>query len=89
MNLETVPSVARTAIRIGMRKGTPSALQGRSLIIAKYYKELKKILEIQQDNLPVVVLFDASGKIVQKRRGTFSASIEDELKARIAELSGH
>jgi len=37
----------------------------------------------------VVVLFDAGGKIVWKRRGTFSASIGDELKARIAELSGH
>lgn len=89
VNLETAPAVARTAIRIGMRQGTPGALLGRSLIISKYYKEWKKIPEIQQDNLPVVVLFDAGGKIVWKRRGTFSASIEDELKAHIAELSGH
>jgi len=89
VNLETVPAVARTAVRISMRKGTPSALRSRSLVISKDYKEWKKILEIQQDNLPVVVLFDVAGEIVWKRRGTFSASIADELKARIAELKAH
>jgi hypothetical protein len=89
VNLETVPSVARGPLRVSMRVGTPPALRGRSLIIGKDYKEWKKILEIQQDNLPVVALFDAGGKIVWKRRGTFSASIADELKAHIAEMAGH
>ena len=88
VNLEKVPAIARGSIRVSMRIGTPSALLGRSLIVAKYYNEWKKILEIQQDNLPVVALFDARGRLVWKRRGTFSASIEDELKAHIAELSG-
>ena len=88
VNLETVPAVVRSTIRIAMRKGTPKELLGRSLIVSKFYKEWKQILEIQQDNLPVVVLFDADGKIVWKRRGTFSASISDELKAKIAELAG-
>jgi len=89
VNVETTPSVARSAIRISMRRGTPSALLSRSLIVSKDFKEWKKILEIQQDNLPIVVLFDADGKIVWKRRGTFSASISDELKAHIAELKGY
>jgi hypothetical protein len=89
VNLEPVPSVARGPIRVSMRVGTPSALRGRSLIIAKHYKEWKKILEIQQDTLPVLVLFDAGGRIVWKRRGTFSASIQDELKVQIAKLAGH
>jgi hypothetical protein len=88
VNLETLPSVARGPVRVSMRIGISPALRGRSLIIAKYYKEWKKILEIQQDNLPVVALFSADGKIVWKRRGTFSASIADELKAQIAKLSG-
>jgi hypothetical protein len=89
VNLEPVPSIARGPIRVSMRVGTPAALLGRSLIIAKDYKEWKKILEIQQDNLPVLVLFDAGGKIVWKRRGTFSASTLDELKAQIAKLPEH
>ncbi|HEY1760503.1 MAG TPA: hypothetical protein VGG72_34330 [Bryobacteraceae bacterium] len=89
VNLETVPAVARGTIRVSMRIGTPAALRGHSLVISKDYKEWKNILEIQQDNLPVVVLFRADGKIVWKRRGTFSASIADELKAQIANLSGH
>jgi hypothetical protein len=80
-NLEIAPAIARSAIRISMRKGTPGA-------ISKNYKEWKKILEVQQDNPPVVVLFDASGKILWKRRGTFSRGISDELKARIEELKG-
>jgi hypothetical protein len=88
VNLEPVPAVARGPIRVSMRIGLPTGLMSRSLIVSKDYKEWKKILEIQQDNLPVVALFDASGKIVWKRRGTFSASISDELKAKIAELSG-
>jgi len=89
VNLETVASVARGPIRVSMRVGTPPALRGRSLIIAKDYKEWKKILEIHEDNLPVVALFDGAGKIVWKRRGTFSASIADELKAHIAQMAGH
>jgi hypothetical protein len=36
----------------------------------------------------VVALFDKTGKIVWKRQGTFSSSITDELKAKIAELTG-
>jgi toxin ParE1/3/4 len=88
VNLETVPAMARSPVRISMRKGTPKELLGRSLIVSKFYKEWKQILEIQQDNLPVVVLFDADGMILWKRRGTFSAGISDELKAKIAELAG-
>ena len=51
-----------------MRKGTPSALRGRSLVISKDYKEWKKILEIQQDNLPVVVLFDGRRNRLEAQR---------------------
>ncbi len=78
-NQGTVPAIARTPIRVSMRIGLPPGLMSRSLIVSKDYKEWKKILEIQQDNLPVVALFDASGKIVWRRRGTFSAS--DRAKA--------
>ena len=36
----------------------------------------------------MVALFNPEGKIVWKRKGSFSASIADELKAHIAELNG-
>jgi len=35
VNLEPTPPVARTAIRLSMRKSTPTALRGRSLIVSK------------------------------------------------------
>ncbi len=88
VNLENVPAVARGAVRVSMRKGTPKELLDRSLVIARDAKEWKRILEVQKESLPVVVLFDKSGGIVWKRQGTFSSSISDELKAKIAELAG-
>lgn len=87
VNLESVPAVARGALRISMRRGTPKELMGRSLVISKDAKEWKRILEVQRESLPVVALFDKSGKIVWKRQGTYSASISDELKAKIVELA--
>jgi len=88
VNLESIPSVARGALRMSMRKGTPKELLDRSLVISKNSKEWKRILEVQRESLPVVVLFDKTGTIVWKRQGTFSSSITDELKAKIAELAG-
>jgi hypothetical protein len=88
VNLESVPAVARGALRISMRQGTPKELLERSLVVSKNSKEWKRILEVQKESLPVVVLFDKTGTIVWKRQGTFSSSIADELKAKIAELAG-
>jgi hypothetical protein len=86
VNLESIPSVARGALRVTMRKGTPKELLDRSLVISKDSKQWKQILEVQKESLPVVVLFDKTGSIVWKRQGTFSSSITDELKAKIAGL---
>lgn len=86
VNIETVPSAARGVMRMTMRRGTPKELQNRSLVLSKNEKEWKQILEVERESLPVVALFDKDGKIVWKRQGTFSASIVDELKAKIASL---
>jgi hypothetical protein len=88
VNLESVPAGARGVLRMTMRKGTPKELLDRSLVISKDYKEWKRILGVEKESLPVVVLFDKEGRIAWKRQGTFSSSITDELKARIAELTG-
>jgi hypothetical protein len=88
VNLESMPSVARGPLRVAMRKGTPKQLLERSLVISKDSVEWKRILGVQRESLPVVALFDKAGTIVWKRQGTFSSSIADELKAKIAELTG-
>ncbi len=88
VNLESIPAGARGVLRMSMRKGTPKELLGRSLVISRDSKEWKRILEVQKETVPVLALFDKSGKIVWKRQGTFSSSITDELKAKIAELNG-
>ncbi len=86
VNLQSAPAVARGALRVSMRKGTPKELMERSLVISKDAEEWKRILDVQKESLPVVALFDKSGKIVWKRQGTYSASISDELKAKMVEL---
>lgn len=88
VNLESTTAGARGVLRMTMRKGTPKELLDRSLVISKDSKEWKRILEVEKESLPVVVLFDKEGKIVWKRAGTFSSSITDELKSRISELGG-
>lgn len=89
VNLETIPSsVARNALRVSMRIGTPKDLMDRSLVISKDSKEWKRVLEVQRETIPVVAVFDKTGAIVWKRQGTFSASIADELKAKMAEVEG-
>ena len=86
VNLEKIPGPARAAMRISMRHGTPKELRDRSLVVSKHALEWKRYLDVAKDSLPVVVLFDKEGNVVWKRQGTFSASISDELKERIAAL---
>jgi len=87
VNLESMPSGSRGVIRKTMTIGTPKNLLDRSLVISKDSKEWIRILEVTKLNMPVVVLFDREGNIVWKRQGTFSSSIADELKAKIAQLA--
>jgi hypothetical protein len=63
-NLEGAPALVRGMIRSSMRKGTPPPLLERSLILTKDEKAWKHAVGARQDNLPVVVLIDAAGKVV-------------------------
>jgi hypothetical protein len=87
VNIESTPAPARMVVRMTMRRGTPAALLGRSLVIAKDAKAWKQLLEVTKESLPVVVLLDAEGHIAWKRQGTFSGAISDEMKAQIVALA--
>jgi hypothetical protein len=79
-NLESAPSLIRGMIRSSMRKGTPEAQQGHSLVMTKDGQAWKKALEVKQESLPVVVVFDASGKIAWKQEGTLTEDAYRELR---------
>lgn len=85
-NIENMTTLARPAIRMSLRKGTPAAIQSRSLVASKNIAAWKDALGVTRQDLPVVALFDADGQLVWHRQGTFSESISNELKAEIAKL---
>ena len=86
-NIENATTLARPAIRMNLRKGTPAAIQSRSLVTSKNIAAWKGVLGVTREDLPVVALFDPEGKLVWHRQGTVSESISNELKSEITRLS--
>ena len=86
-NIENTTTLARPAIRMNLRKGTPPAIQSRSLVTSKNMAAWKDALGVTRQDLPVVALFDPEAKLVWHRQGTFSESIGNELKSEIAKLA--
>jgi hypothetical protein len=82
-NLEGAPALVRGMIRSSMRKGTPPPLLERSLIMTKDEKAWKHALDAKHDNLPMVVLFDAGGRVLWTYEGLFTEEPYHELKTRL------
>ncbi len=82
-NLEGAPALVRGMIRSSMRKGTPAPLLERSLILTKDEKAWKHAVGAKQDNLPVVVLLDATGSVLWTYEGLFGDEPYRELKSRL------
>jgi hypothetical protein len=70
-------------IRSSMRKGTPAPLLERSLILTKDEKAWKHAVGAKQDNLPVVVLLDATGSVLWTYEGLFGDEPYRALKSRL------
>jgi predicted transcriptional regulator len=85
-DLEGAPTLVRPMIRSSMRKATPKPLLDRSLILAKDEKAWKAAVGAKQDNLPVVVLLDAAGKVRWTYEGLFAGEAYLELKTKLDAL---
>jgi len=81
-DLQGAPALVRGMIRSSMRKGTPPQLLERSLILTKDEKAWKHAVEVKHDNLPVVVLLDATGRVLWTYEGSFGDEPYRELKTR-------
>jgi hypothetical protein len=86
-DLEGAPTLVRPMIRSSMRKGTPKPLLDRSLILTNDEKAWKAAVGAKQDNLPVVVLLDAAGKIQWTYEGLFADKAYLELKTKLDAVS--
>jgi hypothetical protein len=82
-DLQGAPALVRGMIRSSMRKGTPPQLLERSLILTKDEKAWKHAVEVKHDNLPVVVLLDATGRVLWTYEGLFGDEPYRELKTRL------
>jgi hypothetical protein len=87
--LENAPAFVRGMIRGSMRKGTPDQFHSHSLILTKDAQAWKHALGARQDNLPVVVLLDAVGKILWTYEGVFADEPYRELKAKLESAASH
>jgi hypothetical protein len=86
-NLERAPSLVRGMIKSGMRKGTPQPLQEHSLIMIKDEQTWKRALGAKDEKLPVVVVLDATGKVVWTYEGAFGDEAYRELRGRLGVAS--
>src|SRR5579871_1312712 len=79
-NLEKAPAMVRGMIRGSMRKATPAPRLEHSLILSKNLKAWEHALGVKQENVPVVVLLDATGRPIWIYEGLFGDQLYQELK---------
>ncbi|MBX9602638.1 MAG: hypothetical protein K2X35_16660 [Bryobacteraceae bacterium] len=72
-NIEAAPRLVRGMIRRGMKSGMPPDYHARSLVLTRDEKAWKAVLQATDDKWPVVVRWDASGKITARYTGPFDA----------------
>ena len=82
-DLEKAPAMVRGMIRASMRRGTPASQLDHSLILTKDAKAWMEALGAKQEKLPVVVLLDASGRMLWTYEGSFGEAAYRELKSRL------
>jgi hypothetical protein len=79
-NLENAPSLVRGMIRSSMRKGTPEPLHAHSLLMTRDLNRWKQVTGAKDEHVPLMVIFDASGRIAWTHEGLFSSESYREAK---------
>lgn len=83
--IEAAPRLFRPMIRSAMRRAIPKPFHGRSLCITRGGKQLREVLEVRNDKLPVVTLLDAEGRILWRHEGLYTETAATELLRRLRE----
>ncbi|HET6207267.1 MAG TPA: hypothetical protein VFD98_10690 [Terracidiphilus sp.] len=78
--LAGAPSLIRGMIKSGMRKGVPSAEQNNFVVLTQDEKPWRAYFEVSDDQVPYVVLIDATGKVLWRGHGQ-AAELEPLLRA--------
>lgn len=79
--LEATPRLLRPLIRSGMRKGLSNEQQQRHLLLYKDEKRWRHYLALRNEEVPLVVLFDAQGAVAWLHAGPFHPVALAELGA--------
>jgi hypothetical protein len=74
------PSLIRGMIKSGMRKGVPPAEQNNFVVLTQDEKPWRSYFEVSDDQVPYVILMDASGKVLWHGHGQ-AADLEPQLKS--------
>jgi hypothetical protein len=78
--LEGAPGIFRGMIKSGMRKGTPPAEQGHTLVMTQDQKQWEKFFGVGDDKDPYVALVNANGDVLWRGHGP-AATVEPQLKS--------
>jgi hypothetical protein len=74
------PSLIRGMIKSGMKKNVPAAEQDSFVVLTEDAKPWRSYFEVDNDQVPYVMLLDQSGKILWHGHGSAS-DLEAQLKA--------
>ena len=78
------PSIFRGMIKRAIKKGVPPQSQNRFLIVTSDNETWKKQLNVTDDDLPYLLLIDATGRVIWKDQGVFDETKYQALKTKLA-----
>ncbi len=74
------PGLIRGMIRSGMKKSVPAAEHDSFVVLTQDEKPWRAYFDVSDDQVPYVLMMDATGKVVWRGHGT-AAEFEPKLKA--------
>lgn len=81
--LEGAPRILRGMIKSGIRKGVPREAHSRFLIVTRDEAAWKRYLNVNDPDVPYLVVINGDGQVVWKGQGIFTDEIYQQLKTRL------
>lgn len=82
-NIGSTPLV-HDVVKVNLRRGTTPAQQARILVMTQDAKKWKDLLHVEDQDRPVVVVLDSSGKAVWMEPAGFSKMVYKKVKTQLA-----
>jgi hypothetical protein len=78
--------LVRDAVRVNLRRSATDAQQARTVIMTQDGKTWKQILQVENEDRPVVVVIDRSGQAVWMEQAAYSRMMVKKVRAQLAKI---